>query len=320
MLLRVTFAVAASLAFAGAAVAKDVQIGSATLTLPSPGGYCELSDKEPADARTIKEIGNLVAGVQNELLTMSADCSQLEAWRVAKLPALDDYVQYQTPMSGKDSNLSRAASVKQFCANMRTDGDKMVAGAVPDLNARVEKAIKGAKLNEANFLGVLAEDANACYYGLLQKLRTEMGDEKTQLTVAAATVVKGKVVYYNLYTVYRDGADTLTAAFDRHRRNVPALLVANGDFSGSGEVAKDDERGGSHHVGPTPVQDASVMKAAVTEAPVRAVAAKDAPAKEDDVKGSPAKDAAAKDAAANEKVAANSSSLRCHFPRKRGTQ
>src|SRR5579871_350564 len=217
MPLRVTFALAASLAIAGSAVAKEAQIGSATLTLPSPPGYCELTDQEPSDARVIKEVGNLVAGAQNELVSMMADCSQLEAWRAAKLPALDDYVQYQTPMGTKDSNLTRAASVKGFCANMRTEGEKRMPGVVSDLNARFEKAYKGAKFNEASFLGVLAEDDDACYYGLLMKLRTEIGDEKTQVTVAATTVVKGKVVYYNLYTAYRDGADTLTAALERHR-------------------------------------------------------------------------------------------------------
>jgi hypothetical protein len=270
MLLRVTIALVASLAIVGFAVAKDAQIGSATLTLPSPDGYCELTDKEPSDARVLKEVGNLVAGSQNELLSMSADCSQLEAWRAAKLPALDDYVQYQTPMDLKDSDVPRAEAVKGLCANFRTEGEKTSAGVLPDLNSRFEKAYKGAKFNEASFLGVLAEDDNACYYGLVLKLRTEIGDEKTQVTVAAATAVKGKVIYYNLYTVYRDGADTLTAALDRHRRNVPALLAANGELSGSGEVAKDDGHGGTHQAGhPAPVKDADV-KAPAKEVPVTA--------------------------------------------------
>jgi hypothetical protein len=270
MMIRVTFALAASLAIVGSAFAKDAQIGSAALTLPSPEGYCELNDKEPSDARALKEIGNLLAGAQNELLSMSADCSQLEAWRVAKVPALDDYVQYQTPTGTKESNVPRAASVKGFCANMRTEGDK-VSAIIPDLNARVVTALKGAKFDETNFLGVLAEDADACYYGLLQKLRTEVGTEKTQVTVAATTVVKGKVVYYNLYTVYRDGADTLATALERHRRNVPALLAANGDLFDSGQVAKDD---GSHQVGrPVPATEAAA-KIPVTDAPAKAAEVK----------------------------------------------
>jgi hypothetical protein len=45
--------------------------------------------------------------------------------------------------------------------------------------------------------------------------------------ISAATVVKGKVVLYNLYTIYHD-AGTVAATLARHRRNIPALLAANG--------------------------------------------------------------------------------------------
>lgn len=274
MLLRTTFALAAGLAIAGSAAAKEVRIGSTTITLPSPEKYCEMTDKEPADARVLKQIGDLVAGTQNELLSVSADCSQLDPWRVAKLPALDDYVQYQTPMSTKDSDMPRAAAVKGFCANLRTEGEK--TPDIADLNARMETALKGVKFNETSFLGVLAEDADACYYGLMQKLKTEVGDEKTQVTVAATTVVKGKVVYYNLYTVY-GGAGTLGEALSRHQRNIPALLAANGDLSSSGEVArKDDQQGGSHQVArPVPVKETPAKEAAARETPVKEASAKE---------------------------------------------
>jgi hypothetical protein len=49
MVSRVTFALvagvlSAGLATSGSSIAKDAQIGSAALTLPSPQGYCELSE------------------------------------------------------------------------------------------------------------------------------------------------------------------------------------------------------------------------------------------------------------------------------------
>ncbi len=233
MVSRVTFALVtgvlvAGLAAGGSGVAKDAQIGSATVTLPSPQGYCELSEQQPADARVIHVIGDLVAGTNNELLAVSADCGQLEAWRAGKLLTLDDYVQYQTPVASMDSTSPRAESVKEICAAARTEGEKSVAEVAPDLNARVDAAIKGAKVNEMGFLGVLAEDADACYFGIKMKARTEGGGvEESQLMVSAATVVKGKIVFYNLYTLYHD-AGTVTATLARHRRNIPALLAANG--------------------------------------------------------------------------------------------
>jgi hypothetical protein len=110
---------------------------------------------------------------------------------------------------------------------LRTQGEKTVAGASPDVKARIEAAIKGAKVNEMSFLGVLAEDSNACYSALPQKIETEVGTAKTQVTLSAVTAVKGKAVFYYLYTVYQS-ADTVTAALARHRKNVAALLAANG--------------------------------------------------------------------------------------------
>jgi hypothetical protein len=236
MLSRIAFALVAGAlvtgslvaGFAGSGIAKDAQIGAAALTLPAPQGYCELTEQQPADVRLINVIGDLVAATKNELLAVSADCGQLEAWRTGKLKTLDDYAQYQTPVDAMDSAATRNEAVKEVCVSARAEGEKSAAAVATDLNARVDVAVKGAKLNETGFLGVLAEDADACYFGLLLKAHTEgSGDEESQLMISAATVVKGKVIYYNLSTIHHDAA-TVTAALARHRRNVAALLAANG--------------------------------------------------------------------------------------------
>ncbi len=211
-------------------VVKRVPIGATTVNLVAPDGFCALTDQEPSDARALKIIGDLLIKTQNELLAMVADCSQLKAWRVGTQATLNDYVQYQTPMRAKNSELpARAEAVKQICAAMRAQGDNILSPeTTADLKAKMEDAIAGAKFNELHFLGVLAEDGDACYSGLTQKIRTEAGDEKVQLTIIASTIVKGKVVNYNLYTLYK-GADSVLAALTRHRRNnIPALLAANG--------------------------------------------------------------------------------------------
>jgi hypothetical protein len=235
MLLRVAFATVAGFfaagtlagpVAAGSGVAKDVQIGSATLSLPTPEGYCELVEQQPSDARVLKVIGDLAAGAQNDLLIVAADCGQLDTWRAGKLLSLDDYVQYQTPTPARNSIFPRAESIKEFCATTRAQGETKISGVAPDINARLEAAVKGAKFNETSFLGVLAEDADACYFGLLLRIRTETGAEKTQVTVSATTFVRGKIVFYNLYTAYHD-AGSVAAALARHRPNVAALLAAN---------------------------------------------------------------------------------------------
>jgi hypothetical protein len=42
---------------------------------------------------------------------------------------------------------------------------------------------------------VLAEDPTACYAGLLQKLRTKAGADKTEVVIFAATIVKKSLVF-----------------------------------------------------------------------------------------------------------------------------
>src|SRR5438128_7490053 len=111
MRFRFALSIVAGVAVLGAAAAKDARIGAASLNLPPPAGYCDLTEQQPSDARMIKIVGDLLAG-RNELLAMSADCRQLENCRAGKEPVLDDYAQYQTLIAAKDANLSRADAVK----------------------------------------------------------------------------------------------------------------------------------------------------------------------------------------------------------------
>jgi hypothetical protein len=99
--------------------------------------------------------------------------------------------------------------VKQTCAALRAQGDKMLAEQAPDIKSRVESALEKVKISETRFVGVLAESTAACYGGLIQKLQTEAGTDKTQLTVSAATNVKNKSIFVYRMAVYAT-SDTVT--------------------------------------------------------------------------------------------------------------
>jgi hypothetical protein len=58
------------------AFGKDVQIGTATLVLPTPRGYCELDSNNAADAYAISVTERMLS--TNRLLAFSADCEQLD--------------------------------------------------------------------------------------------------------------------------------------------------------------------------------------------------------------------------------------------------
>lgn len=226
MRFRFALSIVAGVGVLGTAAAKDARIGTASYNLPAPTGYCDLTEQQPSDARMIKIVSDLLAG-RNELLAMSADCRQLQNWRAGRQPLLDDYAQYQTLVATKGSNFSRAEAVKQICAQVRAEGEKLVAGLAQEVNKRLENVVKEIKINENRMVGVLAEDADACYFATVQKMKTEAGADKTQLIISAVTIIKGQILYYYLFSLYKD-AGTVNTALDRHKTNVAAVLKANG--------------------------------------------------------------------------------------------
>jgi hypothetical protein len=125
------------------------------------------------------------------------------------------------------ASVAFAEAIKEICTLLRAEGEKTLGGLLPDLKARTESLLKEVKMNETRFLGVLAEEPTGCYFALLQKLKTEAGTEKTQVTLASSTTVKGKIIYYYLYSPYLN-ADTMNTMLTRHKANVGALIAANG--------------------------------------------------------------------------------------------
>lgn len=219
------------LAIAGSALpaqTREAKIGGASIDLTMPAGFCELEEKLPTDQRAVAALRKLVTGSGNELLAFAADCSQLDAWRTGKRQLLDDFVQFQTPASSANKPLPLAPGefIKQVCALTRDQAARLLAGAAPDIHTRIEETLRRVKVNETSFVGVLAEDPTACYSALLQKLQTEVGTEKTQLSVYAVTVVKGKVVYFYLFTPYLGGA-TVESILAKQKINVGEFIAAN---------------------------------------------------------------------------------------------
>jgi hypothetical protein len=210
-----------------AAMAGQATIGGLSINLPPPEGFCELTDRNPADKGMITKIGEVVGKGGNRLLNMSADCGQLADWRAQKR-LLDDFAEYQTPVGSMNTTLAGAPAelIKQNCAVLRTQGDKIAADISPDVKSHVEQVFDKARLNEVAFVGVLAEDTTACYAGAITKIKTDDGTIKTQLFVFAITVVKGKYVFVYRFAVYLN-SDMVDGVLAKVEANVAALLAAN---------------------------------------------------------------------------------------------
>jgi hypothetical protein len=211
-----------------AAKAADTEIGGVAIALPTPAGFCNLSADQPTDKRLLAGVSSAIEKSGNKLLAVSADCQQLTDWRAAKIGVLDDFAQYQTPLA--TMNLITAKSeIETACTQMRKQGEQIMAEVGPKAKANIEEVFNKVKVNETKLLGVLAEDPDACYVGIVAKGRTESGADKTQVVVYAITVVKGKPVLIYHYGLYAraDGADTVTNLLQKTKASVAAVYAAN---------------------------------------------------------------------------------------------
>ena len=224
MLRRLTVAAFLVTAAASSAFAAQANIGGVPINLPAPSGFCDLSASNASDKRMLDTLGPLLEKSGNKLLAMSADCRQLSEWHTGKRQLLDDYGQYQTQIAGMDKPPSE--TVAQTCTTLRNEGNKILANQLPDIKKRVESTLSKIKLNETSFLGVLAEDPDACYAGLIQKIHTEAGTDKTQVTVFAVSIVKNKSVFTYRFGLYR-GPQSVDAMLRKIKIDVAALIAAN---------------------------------------------------------------------------------------------
>lgn len=222
------FAVLLMFLFAPAAFGEVVKVGTSTITFVAPPGYCELEQGQANDARLLTSIRGMVEPAGNSLLSASADCKQLTDWRTGARPLLSDMTQYQTIKVWMDRELPEGgqAVVKESCAKLRAEGEKRVSNMLPDVQSRAAEVIKGMKVDEIRFLGVLDENPGVCYAALLQKFRAQNDADVTQLAIYATMFVKGKAIYYYLYLPYA-GADSVAAALAVHKKNVAAFIAAN---------------------------------------------------------------------------------------------
>jgi hypothetical protein len=224
MLSRLGFAALLLAAAASSALAAQASIGGVAVNLPPPGGFCELSESNASDKRMITTLTGLLEKSGNKLLGMSADCRQLTDWHGGKRKLLDDYAQYQTPIGSMDKPPSE--TVAETCTTLRAEGEKILANQLPDIKARVESTLSQVKMNETRFIGVLGEEPNACYAGLIQKIHTEAGTDKTQITVFAVSTIKNKSVFTYRFSVYQN-SQSVEATLGKIKIDVAALIAAN---------------------------------------------------------------------------------------------
>ncbi len=207
---------------------SEVKLGEVKLGLEPPSGHCFLDESQPSDARLVGLLNSIFRG-ELRMLGAFADCAQLKSWRTGQRKTLGDYGQFLVPLDFLDKKVEGAAKpyVDTICQIMRDSGGEIMSKSEGEVRRRFEEALRGAKMNEVRFLGVVGQDDHACYFGLIQNIITEFGDAKTQVDVSAIAFISGKMIYSNLYAVH-EGDQTLTELFERQKANVGRNLAVNG--------------------------------------------------------------------------------------------
>jgi hypothetical protein len=225
---NVTFALAglaswfALVALAPNAVAAEATIDGASIKLPAPAGFCDLSASQAMDRQAIEMMTQFLAkGQGNRLLAIAADCRQLADWRAGK-GLLGDYTQYAVPAAATASD----ALFKSTCDGMRTGGEREFSNIKDDVKSKLEEALKQVKVKNQSYIGFLGDDAAACYVGILQNFKAADGSDKTQVALLAIMAVKGRLLFVNRYAPYVD-ADTVTTTLAMLKASVAVLQAAN---------------------------------------------------------------------------------------------
>ncbi len=163
----------------------------------------------------------------NQLLALYADCKELDEWRDHRRPLLDRTVSYATPLKTSGVNIPAAPGpfIKYSCELMRQQS-KISDAETRDFNARLEALKVGIKVNEQRSLGVLTEEPGVCYFGLIQRTVAQTGTEKTTVSVVAATLLKGKMIFLRLSAPY-EGAASAAPLLERQKKAMTAFLAAN---------------------------------------------------------------------------------------------
>lgn len=184
--------------------ADIVTIGSDKVSISLPENYCSLDSSNQSDNKLIQYMKNANKGV-NGIIFHFADCNQLELLRFGELPNLDDYGYVMIPYSmvNKRSDLSVESYLSEMNKIFKKTGAKFFSKGDDRLGDMIEEHLPSAKLNETKNLGIIFQDNNALYWGLLLHLQPEKGENKYILGIVAMTLVKGKAINFQLYKKYQ---------------------------------------------------------------------------------------------------------------------
>jgi hypothetical protein len=208
------------------ASASEMLLGTTRLTLPAPAGQCELDRANPKDARLLALFENLVEGGPNRILATYVKCDQLKSWRSGS-HKFEIYAQYQTLEKMVDKQFPpNNDMLRQTCSLVRAQENASIQRLPRSISERAEKTIASLELDQLTDLGVVANGGDACYTSTLRKSKDRSGIEKTQISIMAFSIIKGKPIYFYIFAPYTTGIDA-QKLLSGHIKDTTMFIEAN---------------------------------------------------------------------------------------------
>ena len=196
----VAFCVLATLAFSSLAESLSFVIGDdkTRIKITVPDGYCLLDVNNPSDNRVLTTFDSQAKGKHRRLAFM-VNCEQLTDWRNGDLLTFSDFGYILLPEESVDKKSDEALDV--FLNGMVSEIGYNRKNIISHrgkgyLETHIKETVKELETSSSADLGLINRDIFALYTASLDKITTEIGEQKLSGKVTAITQVNGKPFFF----------------------------------------------------------------------------------------------------------------------------
>ena len=188
-----------ALLFTSTLAAADVfVIGKTEVSIVIPDGYCSLDYSQPGDNRVLTSFDRLAKGKHRRLAFM-VNCEQLNEWRYGDLLTFSDFGYILVPEEFVDEVSDEALDIflNDMISEIGYNRENIISHRGKGyLETHIEKAVKELEMNTSVDLGLIHRDIFALYTASLDRVTTEIGEQKLSGKVTAITQVNGKPLFF----------------------------------------------------------------------------------------------------------------------------
>lgn len=180
--------------------AEEIQVGSKTLSIVPPEGYCVLDHNNPADAFVMDTVQKAQAG-HGLVLMHFVLCTEFDDWHAGRAPGYSHYGNTSVQLQDGTPHTFRI-SLPEFIAEMQKHMPEI---DMAEIEREVNGKVEGIELSGSQVLGVIGKDSNALYVGLASAV--EVGGQRTLLAgVTSFTLLGSFIANTNLTAPAEPGA------------------------------------------------------------------------------------------------------------------